>query len=78
MDAGTFRIWAKHRRFDALIEDAMIAATAQRHGLQVVTGCPHPQPVDASPMATPSVSQQAPRNYHDRGSEPHSVPIHNA
>lgn len=46
MDAGTFRIWAKlkHRRFDTLIEDAMIAATAQRHGLQFVTRCPHPQP----------------------------------
>ena len=39
MDAATFRIWAKlmHRRSDTLIEDAMIAATAQLHGLQVVT-----------------------------------------
>jgi predicted nucleic acid-binding protein len=39
MDAKTFRAWAKltHRRSDALIEDAMIAATARVHGLQVVT-----------------------------------------
>jgi toxin FitB len=39
MDAATFRVWAKlmHRRSDALTEDAMIAATAVVHGLQVVT-----------------------------------------
>jgi len=39
MNAATFRAWAKlmHRRSDGLIEDAMIAATAQVHGLQVVT-----------------------------------------
>ena len=39
MDAAAFRAWAKlmHRRSDALIEDAMIAATARLHGLQVVT-----------------------------------------
>jgi predicted nucleic acid-binding protein len=39
MDAATFRAWAKlmHRRSDALIEDAMIAATAHEHGLEVVT-----------------------------------------
>jgi toxin FitB len=39
MDAPTFRLWAKlmHRRSDTLIEDAMIAATARVHGLQVVT-----------------------------------------
>ena len=39
MDAKTFRAWAKlmHRRSHALIEDAMIAATARVHGLQVVT-----------------------------------------
>jgi len=39
MDGRTFRVWAKlmHRRSDALIEDAMIAATAHVHGLQVVT-----------------------------------------
>ena len=39
MDAATFRAWARlmHRRSDALIEDAMIAATARVHGLQVVT-----------------------------------------
>jgi toxin FitB len=32
-------MWAKlmHRRSDHLIEDAMIAATARVHGLQVVT-----------------------------------------
>ena len=32
-------MWAKlmHRRADTLIEDAMIAATARVHGLQVVT-----------------------------------------
>jgi predicted nucleic acid-binding protein len=39
MDAGIFRAWAKlmHRRSDSLVEDAMIAATAQAHGLLVVT-----------------------------------------
>ena len=39
MDHVTFRVWAKfmHRRSPALIEDAMIAATARVHGLQVVT-----------------------------------------
>ncbi|MDM0070241.1 type II toxin-antitoxin system VapC family toxin [Variovorax sp. J31P207] len=39
MDAQTFRIWARlmHRRSDTLYEDAMIAATALRHGLKVVT-----------------------------------------
>jgi toxin FitB len=39
MDAATFRMWAKlmHRRSDMLIDDAMIAATARVHGLQVVT-----------------------------------------
>ena len=39
MDAEAFRIWAKlmHRRSDTLYEDAMIAATAVRHQLTVVT-----------------------------------------
>jgi predicted nucleic acid-binding protein len=39
MDAAAFREWARlmHRRSDTLIEDAMIAATARVHGLQVVT-----------------------------------------
>lgn len=39
MDAAAFRVWARlmHRRSDTLIEDAMIAATAQVHGLSVVT-----------------------------------------
>jgi toxin FitB len=39
MDARAFRRWARlmHRRTDALIEDAMIAATAQVHNLTVVT-----------------------------------------
>lgn len=39
MDADTFRIWARlmHRRSDTLYEDAMIAATAIRHRLTVVT-----------------------------------------
>jgi predicted nucleic acid-binding protein len=39
MDARAFRSWARllHRRSDHLIEDAMIAATAQVHGLTVVT-----------------------------------------
>ena len=39
MDAETFRIWARlmHRRSDTLYEDAMIAATAKRHRLIVVT-----------------------------------------
>jgi toxin FitB len=39
MDSGAFRLWGKlmHGRADALIEDAMIAATARLHGLTVVT-----------------------------------------
>lgn len=39
MDTVTFRTWARlmHRRSDTAIEDAMIAATAQVHGLRVVT-----------------------------------------
>ena len=39
LDAQTFRLWAKlmYRRTDDLIEDAMIAATAQAHHLTVVT-----------------------------------------
>ena len=39
MDGRTFRIWARlmHHRSDDLIEDAMIAATAQVHNLTVVT-----------------------------------------
>lgn len=39
MDARTFRHWARlmHRRTDALIEDAMIAATAEIHNLTVAT-----------------------------------------
>jgi toxin FitB len=39
MDGQTFRLWAQlmHRRSDTLYEDAMIAATAQRHQLTVVT-----------------------------------------
>ena len=39
MDAETFRLWARlmHRRSDTLYEDAMIAATAMRHQLKVVT-----------------------------------------
>jgi len=39
MDAAAFRAWArlKHRQSDTLLEDAMIAATAEVHGLTVVT-----------------------------------------
>jgi predicted nucleic acid-binding protein len=39
MDAETFRIWARlmHRCSDTVYEDAMIAATARRHKLTVVT-----------------------------------------
>jgi toxin FitB len=39
MDARAFRQWARlmHRRSDHLIEDAMIAATAEVHNLTVVT-----------------------------------------
>jgi predicted nucleic acid-binding protein len=39
MDAETFRTWAwlVHRRSDTLYEDAMIAATAKRHRLTMVT-----------------------------------------
>ena len=39
MDGAVFRRWARlmHRRSDTRYEDAMIAATAQVHGLTVVT-----------------------------------------
>ena len=39
MDALIFRCWARlmHRQSDKLIEDAMIAATAEVHNLTVVT-----------------------------------------
>jgi toxin FitB len=39
MDADTFRLWATmmHRQSDTVYEDAMIAATALRHKLIVVT-----------------------------------------
>lgn len=39
MDADTFRVWGRlmHRRSNTLYEDAMIAATAIRHRLVVVT-----------------------------------------
>lgn len=39
LDASIFRTWAKfmHRKSDHLIEDAMIAATAEVNGLTVVT-----------------------------------------
>lgn len=39
MDGRAFRVWARlmHGRSDALIEDAMIAATALVHNLSVVT-----------------------------------------
>ena len=39
MDAEIFRIWARlmHRRSNHLSEDAMIAATAIRHGLTIAT-----------------------------------------
>ena len=39
MDGAIFRCWARimHRRSDDLIEDAMIAATAEVHHLTVVT-----------------------------------------
>lgn len=39
MDAATFRLWATlmHRQSNTVYEDAMIAATAMRHKLTVVT-----------------------------------------
>lgn len=39
MEAAAFRAWARlmHRKSDTLYEDAMIAATAQVHGLTVAT-----------------------------------------
>lgn len=39
MDAGVCREWARlmHRRSDALVEDAFIAATARAHRMVVVT-----------------------------------------
>jgi toxin FitB len=39
MDAAVFRAWARlmHRKSDTLYEDAMIAATAQVHGLTIAS-----------------------------------------
>ena len=39
MDGAIFREWARimHRSSQTLIEDAMIAATARVHGLQIIT-----------------------------------------
>lgn len=39
LDGATFRLWARlmHRRSDDLLVDALIAATAMRHKLVVVT-----------------------------------------
>jgi predicted nucleic acid-binding protein len=39
MDGASFREWARimHRSSNTLIEDAMIAATARVHGLQIIT-----------------------------------------
>lgn len=39
MDASAFRAWARlmHKKSDTLYEDAMIAATANEHGLTVAT-----------------------------------------
>ena len=39
MDGETFRIWARimHGKTRDVLEDAMIAATALRHGLTVAT-----------------------------------------
>ena len=39
MDATCFKVWGKlmHQQSNTVIEDAMIAATAQAHGLTVVT-----------------------------------------
>ncbi len=39
MDAATFRLWARlmHRQSNTVYEDAMIAATALKHKLTVVT-----------------------------------------
>ena len=39
MDAACFRAWAKlmHRKSDTLFEDALIAATAQVHGLRIAS-----------------------------------------
>jgi predicted nucleic acid-binding protein len=40
MDADCFRVWARlmHRKSDTLMEDALIAATAQVHRLTIATG----------------------------------------
>lgn len=39
MDVAAFRAWAKlmHKKSDTLYEDALIAATAQVHGLTIVS-----------------------------------------
>jgi predicted nucleic acid-binding protein len=65
LDAQTLRIWAKlvHHKSPHLIEDALIAATAKRHGLTVATrntkdftgfGVPLVNPFEAPDAASPS------------------------
>ena len=65
MDAMVFRAWARlmHGRSDTLYEDAMIAATAQVHGLTVATrnvgdfralGMSPFNPFDTAPPAPPT------------------------
>ena len=71
MDAAAFRAWArlKHRQSDTLIEDAMIAATAEVHGLTVVTrnagdfqtlGVNVLDPVEPTPKTPPSPAENPP------------------
>lgn len=59
MDGRTFRVWARlmHRRSDALIEDAMIAATAIVHKLVVVTR----NVGDFAPLGVKTLDPFAPR-----------------
>jgi predicted nucleic acid-binding protein len=58
MDAKTFRYWARlmHGRSGDMIEDAMIAATAQVHGLTVVTRNVR----DFVPLGVPTLDPFAP------------------
>ncbi len=59
--AAAFRPWTKlmHRRSDTLYEDAMIAATAQQHGLFVVT----PNIADFAHFSANLFNPSAPAQY---------------
>ncbi len=64
MDATAFREWArlKHRKSNALIEDAMIAATAVVHNLVVATRNVRDFEVFGTPTLNPFESPDRSRN----------------